>query len=55
MNPLLKSQFNPKAQARMLRRMVLVDDLDRITRREDLRSGENAGGESPVLCDGASR
>jgi hypothetical protein len=28
-------------------------DLDRITRRDDLRSGENAGGESPVRCDGA--
>jgi hypothetical protein len=30
-------------------------DLDRITRRDDLRSGENVGGESLVLCDGTSR
>ena len=28
-------------------------NLDHITRRDDLRSGENAGGESLVRCDGA--
>lgn len=32
--------------------MVLVDDLDRITREDDSRSDENVGGESPVQCDG---
>jgi hypothetical protein len=47
-------QFNSKARARMHRQMVWKR-LDYITRGDDPRSGENAGGESLVLCDGPSR
>ena len=43
-------QFNSTVRARMHRQMVWKR-LDYITRRDDLRSGENAGGESQVRCD----